>query len=68
MQKLAQSNIIRTKKIGGDCMTNMYEHRLHQINIILNAYTQENNNKYAEEIKQLEEERNNILQEINYMS
>lgn len=49
-------------------MTNVYEHRLHQISILLSAYKNENNNKYAEEIRQLEEERNKILQEINYMS
>lgn len=47
-----------------DSMSNHFEHRLYQIQILLHAYTQEDAQKYKEEIEALQQERNNILQEI----
>lgn len=46
-------------------MTNPYENRLHQIEILLHAYRQAEE-EYPEEITNLEEERTGILLELKY--
>lgn len=46
-------------------MTNPYENRLHQIEILLHAYKQADQT-YKEEIKTLETERQQILNELKY--
>lgn len=46
-------------------MTNYYEHRLHQIEILLRAYTTENDGEgFEKEVEALKEERNLILDEL----
>lgn len=45
-------------------MTNPYEQRLFQIQILLNAYKKEDAQRYTEEITKLEEEQKTILHEI----
>ena len=44
--------------------TNYYEYRLHQIEILLNAYNKES--QYKDEILKLKEERDQILNELKY--
>lgn len=45
-------------------MTNPYENRLHQIEILLHAYNKEDKERYTEEITALHEERKTILEQI----
>ena len=47
-------------------MVNKYEYRLHQIAILLNAYTNEDEERYIDEITQLREERDNILEDMKF--
>ena len=47
-------------------MANKYEYRLHQIAILLNAYTNEDEERYIDEITELQEERDNILADMKY--
>ena len=47
-------------------MVNKYEYRLHQIALLLNAYTNEDEERYIDEIQELKQERNNILKDMKY--
>ena len=49
---------------GNDYMPNKYEQRLYQIEILLHAY-KTGDGSYDEEIQVLQDERDNILQELN---
>lgn len=45
-------------------MTNYYEYRLRQIELLLRAYTTNGEGNYDKEIEELKEERNLILDEL----
>lgn len=48
-------------------MTNYYENRLHQINILIKAYTDEDEQAYTDEVQKLVNEKTEILKHIHYM-
>ena len=45
-------------------MTNVYENRLHQIQILIHAYNKEDKERYKDEVKALQEEQTHILREL----
>lgn len=45
-------------------MSNYYEYRLHQIELLLRAYTTNGEGNHEKEIEELKEERNLILDEL----
>lgn len=47
-------------------MTNRYEYRLHQIEVLLNAYQKEDMEMYSNEIQELETERTSILLDMKF--
>ena len=57
------SNTISKEEVS---MVNKYEYRLHQIAILINAYTNEDEERYIDEIQELKQERNNILKDMKY--